>query len=183
MPQSRWSLAFADGKDRSRCWARWPSRSRPRSRRLPKSSALPFRPRYRICSELERLGHLQRVPGTRQWTVARPLVDLAANVLGAAASAAVTDAILRDLTHKVGEMCSFAVQVGDDVVYVASAEPPHEVTLSFRAGRARTAVLHFQRPAVPRSARRRELRGLFRAGTPPRHTPFTTVSARNASCP
>ena len=32
-------------------------------------------------------------------------------------------------------MCSFAVQVDDEVVYVASAEPPQELTLSFRAGR------------------------------------------------
>ena len=32
-------------------------------------------------------------------------------------------------------MCSFAVQVDDEVVYVASAEPPQDLTLSFRAGR------------------------------------------------
>ena len=90
---------------------------------------------HRICSELERLGHLQRMPGTREWTVARPLVELAANVLVSAGGNVVIDAILRDLTRAVGEMCSLAVQVGDEVVYVASAEPPHELTLSFRAGR------------------------------------------------
>ena len=90
---------------------------------------------HRICAELERLGHLQRVPGTRQWTVARPMIDLASNALAAGASAATPDAILRALTRETGEMCSFGVQVGDEVVYVASAEPPHEQTLYFRAGR------------------------------------------------
>lgn len=43
--------------------------------------------------------------------------------------------ILRALTREIGEMCSFAVQVDDEVVYVASAEPPQDLTLSFRAGR------------------------------------------------
>jgi DNA-binding IclR family transcriptional regulator len=90
---------------------------------------------HRICAELERLGYVQRVPGTRHWTVARPLVEVAANVIAAAAGDAVIDAILAGVTNKIGEMCSFAVHVGDEVVYVASSEAPHGVTLSFRAGR------------------------------------------------
>jgi DNA-binding IclR family transcriptional regulator len=90
---------------------------------------------HRICRELERLGWLQRLPGSRLWTVARPLVDLSANTLASAANGAVAHALLRSLTEEIGEMCSFAVQVGDEVVYVASAEPPQELTLSFRAGR------------------------------------------------
>ena len=90
---------------------------------------------HRICAEIERLGLLQRVPGTRLWTVARPMVDLACNTLAAAASSATTQAILRRLTYDTGEMCSVGVKVGDEVVYVASAEPPHELTLFFRAGR------------------------------------------------
>jgi IclR family transcriptional regulator, acetate operon repressor len=90
---------------------------------------------HRICRELERLGWLQRLPGSRLWTVARPLVDLSANALAGAANAAPTHAVLRALTSEIGEMSSFAVQVDDEVVYVASAEPPQELTLSFRAGR------------------------------------------------
>lgn len=90
---------------------------------------------HRICRELERLGWLQRMPGTRMWTVARALVDLSANTLASAANSATTHAILRSLTAEIGEMCSFAVQVDDEVVYVASAEPAQELTLSFRAGR------------------------------------------------
>ena len=90
---------------------------------------------HRICRELERLGWLQRLPGSRLWTVARALVDLSANALASASNSATTHAILRTLTAEIGEMCSFAVQVGDEVVYIASAEPPQELTLSFRAGR------------------------------------------------
>jgi DNA-binding IclR family transcriptional regulator len=69
------------------------------------------------------------------WTVARALVDLSADTLAGAANSAAAQAILRTLTREIGEMCSFAVQVDDEVVYVASAEPPQELTLSFRAGR------------------------------------------------
>lgn len=90
---------------------------------------------HRICRELERLGWLQRLPGSRMWTVSRALVDLSANVLAGAANSAAAQAILRALTREIGEMCSFAVQIDDEVVYIASAEPPQELTLSFRAGR------------------------------------------------
>ena len=98
-------------------------------------TGLPASTAYRICVELERLGHLQRVPGTRNWTVARPLVDLAASALTRAATSAATSAILTSLARAIGEMTSFAVQLDDHVLYIASAEPPQELTLSFRAGR------------------------------------------------
>ncbi|HSR81743.1 MAG TPA: IclR family transcriptional regulator [Hyphomicrobiaceae bacterium] len=90
---------------------------------------------HRICAEIERVGLLQRVPGTRLWTVALPMVDIACNALAAAAGSATAHAILRRLTHDTGEMCSIGVEVGDEVVYIASAEPPNELTLFFRAGR------------------------------------------------
>jgi IclR family transcriptional regulator, acetate operon repressor len=90
---------------------------------------------HRICAEIERVGLLQRVPGTRLWTVALPMVDIACNALAAAAGSATAHAILRRLTHDTGEMCSIGVEVADEVVYIASAEPPNELTLFFRAGR------------------------------------------------
>lgn len=96
---------------------------------------LPIATTHRICSELERLGYLQRVPGTRLWTVAHRLVGLAANTLTAAVDSLTTNAILRELTEKVGEVSSFAIESGEEVLYVASVESPHELTLSFRAGR------------------------------------------------
>ncbi|HEX8011653.1 MAG TPA: IclR family transcriptional regulator [Casimicrobiaceae bacterium] len=102
---------------------------------LAERLALPVATTHRICSELERFGYLQRVPGTRLWTVAHRLVGLAADALTAAAGSLVANAILRNLTEKVGEVSSFAIQSGEEVLYVASVESPHELTLSFRAGR------------------------------------------------
>ena len=102
---------------------------------LSERLGLPVATTHRICSEMERLGYLQRVPGTRLWTVAHRLVGLGADALTAAAGSLAATAILRDLTDKTGEMSSFAVQSGEEVLYVASVESPHEVTLSFRAGR------------------------------------------------
>ncbi|MGH6684840.1 MAG: IclR family transcriptional regulator [Pseudolabrys sp.] len=97
--------------------------------------ALPIATTHRICGQLQRLGYLQRLPGSRRWTVAPSLVKLSTDVLRSAASAAPVNAILKSLTAEVGEMSSFAIQVGDEVVYVASVESPHSLTLSFRAGR------------------------------------------------
>ncbi len=96
---------------------------------------LPVPTAHRICLELERLGYLRRLAGSRQWTVARMLVDVAAHTIAAAAADAAAEAILKKLSREVGEMCSFAIQAGDEVVYVASTEVPHTVTLSFHAGR------------------------------------------------
>jgi IclR family transcriptional regulator, acetate operon repressor len=90
---------------------------------------------HRIANELERLGYLQREPGSRQLTVSEPLINLASSVLVAASSRAAVQVILRKCSETIGEMCSLGVQVGDEVVYVASAEPQQDLMLSFRAGR------------------------------------------------
>lgn len=90
---------------------------------------------HRILTELERLGYLRRLPGTRQWTVAHRLVGVAADVLTTAAGSVRLNTILRSLSEEVGEVSSFAVQSADEVLYVASIESAHELTLSFRTGR------------------------------------------------
>ncbi|MGE0715014.1 MAG: IclR family transcriptional regulator [Alphaproteobacteria bacterium] len=95
---------------------------------------------HRIASELERLGYLQRVPGLRSWTVAAPAIELAADVLEAGSWLAKPQAILREISEQVGEMCTFGIRGVDEVVYVASAEPRQELALYFRAGR--TGPLH-----------------------------------------
>lgn len=96
---------------------------------------LPVSTVHRIGMELERLGYLQRVPGTRDWTVAAPTIDMAVDVLAASAGLAKPQAILREISEQLGEMCTFGVRRADEVVYIASAEPQQELTLSFRAGR------------------------------------------------
>jgi IclR family transcriptional regulator, acetate operon repressor len=139
---------------------------------------LPVATAHRICAELQRLGYVQRLPGSRQWTVGRPLVDVAANVLAAAAGHAVTDAILQRLTGKIGEMCSLAVQVGDDVVYVASTEAPHAVTLSFRAGRRAPLFCTSSGRLFLARLTDEALASYFARARLTRHTRYTTVSPR-----
>lgn len=141
-------------------------------------AGLPTPTAYRICVELERLGQLRRVPGTRNWTLARPFVELAADALASAANTAVTSAILTALAKEIGEMTSFAVQLDDEVLYVASAEAPQELTLSFRAGRraplfctssGRLFLARLDDAALDRYLHNAELRA---------YTRFTTTDAR-----
>ena len=91
---------------------------------------------HRIALELERLGYLQREPGSRQLTVSAPLVDAcrqrAVRCLEPEQRRRLSCA---RLSESIGEMCSLGVQVGDEVVYIASAEPQQDLMLSFRAGR------------------------------------------------
>ena len=72
-------------------------------------------------------------PATGPWRAR--CVDLAASALARAATSAAASAILTSLAREIGEMTSFAVQLDDHVLYIASAEPPQELTLWFRAGR------------------------------------------------
>lgn len=128
---------------------------------------------HRICSELERLGLIQRAPGTREWTVGPALVGLAANTLASAASFATVDTLLRRVTAETGEMTSLAVQSGDAVHYIASAEAPHDLNLSFRAGqRAPLTSTSSGRLFLSRLDDTAVLRFL-RAAPPPAYTPMT----------
>jgi DNA-binding IclR family transcriptional regulator len=102
---------------------------------IARTLSIPVATAHRICVELERLSYLQRVPGTRLWTVGHGAVAAAANVMQAATAGAPAVAVLRELAGKVGELSSFALPVRDEVHYVASVESPHELVLSFRAGR------------------------------------------------
>ncbi|MGE0723026.1 MAG: IclR family transcriptional regulator [Alphaproteobacteria bacterium] len=101
---------------------------------------LPVSTVHRIASELERLGYLQRAPGTRDWMVAAPTIDIAVDTLTASAALAKPQAILRETSEQLGEMCTLGVRRADEVVYVASVEPQKNLALSFRAGRR--APLH-----------------------------------------
>src|SRR5208282_835838 len=64
----------------------------------------------------------------------------AGDVLAAAAAAAPLQAFLGALSEEIGEMCSLGISVGGEIVYIASAEPRQQRTLTFRAGRR--APLH-----------------------------------------
>jgi IclR family acetate operon transcriptional repressor len=143
---------------------------------LAQDLGLPLPTAHRICAELERLGYVRRVPGTRHWTVARPLVEIAADVIAAAAGDAVVHAILAGVTDTIGEMCSFAIQAGDDVVYVASTEAPHGVTLSFRAGRRAPLFCTSSGRLFLAEFDEASLRSYLAAADLEAYTPFTVTS-------
>ena len=102
---------------------------------LARELAIPVATAHRICVELERQSYLQRVPGSRLWTVGHRAIGAASDTLAAAASGAAVDAVLKLLAATSGELTSFAIRVRDEVRYVASVESPQELVLSFRAGR------------------------------------------------
>jgi len=139
--------------------------------------SLPAPTIHRIAIELERLGYLEREPGSRQLTVSEPLVNLASNVLLAASGKAVVQAILRRLSEAVGEMCSLAVQVGDEVVYIASAEPQQDLMLSFRAGRKAPIYCTSSGRVFLAQLSDAELRTYLEGSRRKAHTSFTLTGA------
>jgi DNA-binding IclR family transcriptional regulator len=139
---------------------------------------LPIATAHRICGQLQRLGYLQRRPGSRRWTVAPALVRLSTDVLRSAASAAPVSAILKDLTAQVAEMSSFAIQVGDEVVYVASVESPHSLTLSFRAGRTAPLFCTSSGRLFLARLHDQELTRYLRATRWPAYTRFTETDSK-----
>jgi IclR family acetate operon transcriptional repressor len=143
---------------------------------LAQEVGLPLPTVHRICAELERLGYLRRVPGTRHWTVARSFVDVAADAIAAAASDAAAHAILAGVTDTIGEMCSFAVPVDDAVVYVASTEAPHGVTLSFRAGRTAPLFCTSSGRLFLADLDEASLEAYLAAASLKAYTPFTVTS-------
>lgn len=145
---------------------------------LANQLAIPIATAHRICSQLQRLGYLQRLPGSRRWTVAPSLVNLSTNVLRSAAAGAAVTAILRSLTVQVGEMCSFAIQVGDEVVYVASVEPPHNLTISFRAGRTAPLFCTSSGRLFLARLNDRELSRYLQVAHRPAHTRYTETDVR-----
>lgn len=90
---------------------------------------------HRIGIDLERQNYLQRVPGSRLWTVGNRAIGALSDTLAVAASGAAVDAVLKRLVATSGELTSFAIRVRDEVQYVASVESPQELVLSFRVGR------------------------------------------------
>jgi DNA-binding IclR family transcriptional regulator len=133
---------------------------------------------HRIAIELERLGYLQREPGSRHLMVSEPLVSLASNVLLAASGMAAVQAILRKISETLGEMCSLGVQMGDEVVYIASAEPQLDLMLSFRAGRKAPLYCTSSGRLFLARLADAELRAYLEGSRRKAFTPFTRTGAQ-----
>ncbi|MCW5750694.1 MAG: IclR family transcriptional regulator [Alphaproteobacteria bacterium] len=91
---------------------------------------------YRIATELERLGYLQRYPGDRKWHVGVGLVELSRAAMTSGIALSRIKEILQDLASDIGETVTFGTLSGNTVSYVLSIELDQPLTLSFRAGRS-----------------------------------------------
>lgn len=90
---------------------------------------------YRITTQLEQLGYLQREPGGRQLTIAPRLATLSANLLAASSRLGPRRAILEALARGLGESCSLGVRSGHEIVYLDDVAAPSPLTFNFQAGR------------------------------------------------
>jgi DNA-binding IclR family transcriptional regulator len=95
---------------------------------------------YRITSQLEQLGYLQREPDGRHLTIAPRLAKLSADILGASMHLAPRHAILERLSAGLGESCSLGIRIGHQIVYLDDVTAPSP--LSFRFGTGQRVPLH-----------------------------------------
>jgi DNA-binding IclR family transcriptional regulator len=89
---------------------------------------------YRITSQLEQLGYLQREPDGRHLTIAPRLAKLSADILGASARLAPRHAILEALSARLGESCSLGIRIGHQIVYLDDVTAPSPLSFSFGTG-------------------------------------------------
>ncbi|MFT4066313.1 IclR family transcriptional regulator [Paraburkholderia sp.] len=89
---------------------------------------------HRITTQLERLGYLQREPGTRFLLVARPMVDLAVSIVSTATITGRRHAILRGFCEKVGESVTLGMRVGDEIAYLDDVTTEAGLMLKIRTG-------------------------------------------------
>ena len=89
---------------------------------------------YRITTQLEQLGYIQREPGGRQLTIAPRLTRLSTDILAASVRLAPRHAILEGLAMRLGESCSLGIRVGHQVVYLDDVTAPSPLSYRFGTG-------------------------------------------------
>ena len=89
---------------------------------------------HRITSQLEQLGYLQREPGGRRLTIAPRLTTLSTDILAASITQAPRHAILEGLALRLGESCSFGIQIGHEIVYLDDVTAPSPLSFNFGTG-------------------------------------------------
>ncbi|MEE8189076.1 MAG: IclR family transcriptional regulator [Kiloniellales bacterium] len=89
---------------------------------------------HRIGTALEGLGYLEREPGSRRFVEGKRLVQLALQVLQAAARRGPRHGILKALSEEIGETCNLGVMSGNEVVYLDRVEAAWPLGLRFEPG-------------------------------------------------
>lgn len=73
---------------------------------------------YRMLNTLVALGYVQRVPGTKRFTLGLKVLDLGFHAIGRKDLRSVVRPTLRSLVDEVSEAASFGVLEGGDVLYI-----------------------------------------------------------------
>ena len=89
---------------------------------------------HRIATALEELGFLEREPGGRRFIEGQRLIDLALNVMQAAAQRSLRRSILEALSERTGETINFGVLTGSEIVYLDRIEAKWPLGLRFEPG-------------------------------------------------
>ncbi len=79
---------------------------------LPKATV------HRLMQLLERLGYLQRAPGSKRFIVGHKQTEMSLSTLTNSPQRAVRHAILRALVDEVQETCNITVLAGDEIAYL-----------------------------------------------------------------
>jgi DNA-binding IclR family transcriptional regulator len=88
----------------------------------------------RVTMQLERLGYIQREPGSRHLVVSPALVSFAVDVLSSSVRQAERRAMLVELMERIGESCNIGIRVGNEIVYLDDAISNGPFALRFRRG-------------------------------------------------
>jgi len=89
---------------------------------------------HRIAKFLEEFGYLERNPGGRRFIESQRLLDMALNVLLAAAKRPNRHGILNWVVEKTGETCNFGIMHRGELVYLDRVETEWPLGLRFEPG-------------------------------------------------
>lgn len=92
------------------------------ARELAPKLDLPHPTVHRLATHLERLGYLQREPGSKRFVSGFELQNLALNALQNSFARAERHAILQDLAERIEETCNVTVLDGNEAVYIDRVE-------------------------------------------------------------
>jgi IclR family transcriptional regulator, acetate operon repressor len=95
---------------------------------LPKATV------HRLMQLLERLGYLQREPGSKRFIVGARQSEMAIATLSNSPQRAVRHAILRSLADEVQETCNITVLAGDEIAYIDRVESHWPLRTHFHPG-------------------------------------------------
>lgn len=99
------------------------------------SLGLPTPTAHRLIANLESMGYLQRVAGTKRVMVGSALLELGADSIASAFSMSSVYGLLQKISAKIGEQCEISTVRQGYVEYIANVKAESFVGLQFDAGK------------------------------------------------